>query len=114
MTEPTPAEPARRHTVTSDELDALQDELAALKSIATGYCFECGRGDCSPTPGQWYEQRQRADRAEAKVERVRDELDAITQDPALLGDDCECEAEGAVAAANRIRAALDEQQEQEP
>lgn len=71
----TPAEQPVRHTVdtiTSDQLDALQDELDALKTIASGYCGHCGRGDCSPTADQWYEQRQRADRAEAAIERVRE------------------------------------------
>ncbi|MFF9197316.1 hypothetical protein ACF09L_19120 [Streptomyces sp. NPDC014779] len=46
-------------------------ELAALKTITSGYCGHCGRGDCSPTADQWYEQRQRAERAEAAIERIR-------------------------------------------
>lgn len=39
--------------------------------MTTGYCPHCGRGDCSPTADQWLEQRQRADRAEAAIARVR-------------------------------------------
>lgn len=42
-------------------------ELTALKSITSGYCGHCGRGDCSPTANQWYEQRVRADKAEAEL-----------------------------------------------
>lgn len=36
-----------------------------------GYCPACGRGDCAPTADQWYAERQRADRAEAALDRVR-------------------------------------------
>lgn len=54
------------------ERDRLSSELAALKSIGRGYCPECGRGDCSPTADQWYEQQQRAERAVAAIERVQD------------------------------------------
>ncbi|MFE0699143.1 hypothetical protein [Streptomyces sp. NPDC058872] len=46
-------------------------ELTALKAIATGYCGHCGRGDCSPTAQQWLDQRDRANKAEATIERVR-------------------------------------------
>ncbi|WP_327160508.1 hypothetical protein [Streptomyces zaomyceticus] len=52
------------------ERDQLRAELTALKSITSGYCFECGRGDCSPTADQWYEQRVRADRHEAEAARL--------------------------------------------
>jgi len=51
--------------------DQAEAELTALKAITTGYCPRCGRGDCSPTADQWLEQRQRADRAEAAIARVR-------------------------------------------
>lgn len=39
--------------------------------MTTGYCPHCGRGDCSPTADQWAEQKQRADKAEAAIARVR-------------------------------------------
>lgn len=51
--------------------EQAEAELTALKTITTGYCPECGRGDCSPTASQWYQQVQRADRADAAIERVR-------------------------------------------
>jgi len=63
-----------RHTVdtiTSDALDALYNQLAALREVARGYCPHCGRGDASPTAQHWEEQKQRADHAEAAIERVR-------------------------------------------
>lgn len=53
--------------LTSDALDALYEQLDALQAVARGYCPACGRGDAAPTADQWYEQRQRADQAEAKV-----------------------------------------------
>ena len=56
-------------------IDALYAELAALKSITSGYCEHCGRGDCSPTTDQWYDQRQRADQAEDQLRRTRIELE---------------------------------------
>lgn len=64
-----------RHTVdsiTSDALDALYDELAALRAVARGYCPACGRGDAAPTVEHWEQQRDRADRAEAAVARIQD------------------------------------------
>ncbi|MGW0034700.1 hypothetical protein ACWDXD_33405 [Streptomyces sp. NPDC003314] len=76
-------EPAQlRHTadsITNDALTALYDELAALKTIATGYCGHCGRGDCSPTADQWLTQQQRAKRAEATLDAVRKLADELTQ-----------------------------------
>ncbi|MGW5003295.1 hypothetical protein ACWEP8_37205 [Streptomyces hydrogenans] len=51
--------------------EKAEAELAALKTIATGYCPECGRGDCSPTAQQWLDQRDRANEAEAAIARVR-------------------------------------------
>lgn len=53
-----------RHRAEAARVAALETELAAL------YCPHCGRGDCSPTADQWYEQKQRADQAEAALARV--------------------------------------------
>lgn len=59
--------------ITSDQLDTLYDQLAALRQIARGYCPECGRGDAAPTVADWERERQRADTAErAAVARVSD------------------------------------------
>jgi len=53
-----------------DDYDALdlaemlvkaQDQLAALRQVARGYCPACGRGDAAPTVDNWEQQRQRAD-----------------------------------------------------
>ena len=62
---------ARKERARAEQAEA---ELTALKTITSGYCGHCGRGDCSPTADQWYEQRQRADRHEAAIERVRKAL----------------------------------------
>jgi hypothetical protein len=40
-----------------------------------GYCPHCGRGDAGPTAEAYEELRQRAERAEATIARVRAELD---------------------------------------
>ncbi|MFJ7070162.1 hypothetical protein [Streptomyces sp. NPDC101115] len=60
--------------------ERAEAELTALKSISSGYCPECGRGDCSPTAGQWYEQVQRAERAAAALAAFRDTVQAITDE----------------------------------
>lgn len=68
------AEPGRRptaSTITDTQLEQLYAELDALKSIGRGYCPHCGRGDCSPTAAQWYEQQQRAERVEVERDRYR-------------------------------------------
>ncbi|MBZ6207483.1 hypothetical protein KVH31_13345 [Streptomyces olivaceus] len=46
-------------------------------SEASGYCPACGRGDCAPTPDEYEQQRQRADRAEAALARVHHLADLI-------------------------------------
>ncbi|MGW0550531.1 hypothetical protein [Streptomyces altiplanensis] len=53
-------------------VEELTAELAALKTIGAGYCPHCGRGDCSPSADQWREQQQRAEEAQAAIERVRE------------------------------------------
>jgi len=66
-----------------DDYDALdlaemlvkaQDELAALRQVARGYCPACGRGDAAPTVEDWEQQKQRADQAEAEVRRLRADI----------------------------------------
>lgn len=86
--------------------EKAEAELDALKTVTTGYCPHCGRGDCSPTADQWLEQRQRADRAEAAIARVRAECDRIesaVNDNPTNGD----LAGGFLACLRHIRAALD-------
>lgn len=58
--------------LTSDQYDALCNELAALRAVARGYCPACGRGDAAPTVADWEQQRQRADQAEATIGRIQD------------------------------------------
>lgn len=53
------------------------DALAALRRVARGYCPACGRGDCATTADQWYEQRQRADKAEQERDTARQHAAAI-------------------------------------
>lgn len=60
-----PARPTAS-TITDAQLDALYDELGALREVARGYCPECGRGDAAPTVTDWEQQRQRAEQAEAE------------------------------------------------
>ncbi|GHH30112.1 hypothetical protein [Streptomyces rubradiris] len=58
-------------TITDTELDQLYDALNALREVARGYCEHCGRGDATPPPEAYEEQRARAARAEAALTRVR-------------------------------------------
>lgn len=48
-------------TINDTELDALYDQLAALRQVARGYCHACGRGDAAPTTDDWEQQRKRAE-----------------------------------------------------
>lgn len=57
--------------LTSDQYDALCNELAALRAVARGYCPACGRGDAAPTVTDWEQQKQHAERAEAAIARLR-------------------------------------------
>lgn len=61
--------------MTSDQLDQLYDQLAALRQVARGYCPHCGRGDAAPTVADWEQQKQRADFYEAAHARMRDRLE---------------------------------------
>jgi hypothetical protein len=55
----------------AEMLVKAQDELAALRMVARGYCPHCGRGDAGITTDQWEQQRQRTDQAETAIARVR-------------------------------------------
>lgn len=65
-----------------DELDLAamlvkaQDELAALRTVARGYCPACGRGDAAPSVEDWEQQRQRADCAVAALRNILNASDA--------------------------------------
>ena len=94
--------------------EQAEAELTALKTITSGYCGHCGRGDCSPTADQWYEQRQRADRAEAAIERVRATCARLHDlAHAAHGVPTSSYDRGIDRAAKVILAALDEPQEQQ-
>ncbi|MBZ6102754.1 hypothetical protein [Streptomyces olivaceus] len=59
---------------------------APAAAEAPGYCPACGRGDCAPTPDEYEQQRQRADRAETAIARVRGLRErARTEAPASQG-----------------------------
>jgi len=62
-----------------DDYDALdlaemlvkaQDQLAALRQVARGYCPDCGRGDAAPTVQDWEREKQRANSAEEAERRM--------------------------------------------
>jgi hypothetical protein len=65
-----------------DEIDlagmlvTAKDELAALRTVARGYCPACGRGDAAPTVADWEEQKQRAGFYEAALARIQALIDA--------------------------------------
>lgn len=67
----------RLDDLTSDALDALYEQLAALRQVARGYCPTCGRGDADPTVADWEQQKKRADHAEATLEVLRTALASI-------------------------------------
>lgn len=50
--------------LTSDQLDALYEQLDQLRAVARGYCPACGRGDAAPGVEHWEQQKRRADQAE--------------------------------------------------
>jgi len=59
------------HTQLVTRLAEAEAQLAALRQVARGYCPHCGRGDAAPGVDDWEQQRQRGDRAEAALARVR-------------------------------------------
>lgn len=99
-----------RHTVdsiTSDQLDQLYDQLAALRQVARGYCPHCGRGDAAPTATDWEQQKQRADQAEATTARVRDALASFDGRGVLAPGAVNLDIPTAGEVLNAVRAALD-------
>lgn len=64
------------NTITSNALDRLYDELAALRTVARGYCPACGRGDAAPTVTHWEQQRDRADEAEHRLAHLQESSEA--------------------------------------
>lgn len=51
---------------------ANHDGARWIETSAAGYCPHCGRGDAGPTADQYEQQRQRAEKAEAALARIRD------------------------------------------
>jgi hypothetical protein len=43
------------------ELADRDEQLAALRTVARGYCPHCGRGDAGPTAEQWEQMRRERD-----------------------------------------------------
>jgi hypothetical protein len=107
-------------TINDEQLDALYDQLDALRAVARGYCPACGRGDAAPNVEDWEAERQRAEAAEALLRRWVD-LTAVTHKyPIQGGHDCLGEnltcagcalAEHADQLLKRQRADLDEPKE---
>ena len=58
--------------MTSDALEALYDQLDALRQVARGYCPDCGRGDAAPHVEDWERERKRAEKAEAALAHARE------------------------------------------
>lgn len=56
-------------------LVATQDQLAALRAVARGYCPACGRDDAAPTVADWEQQKQRADQLHTRMNRLADRWD---------------------------------------
>lgn len=70
--------------LTSDNLDQLYAEtarltagLAALRTVARGYCPACGRGDAAPTVEDWEREKQRADQAEGRLAHLQESSEAV-------------------------------------
>lgn len=99
-------------TINDAELDALYDQLAALRKVARGYCPACGRGDAAPTVTDWEQQKQRADQAEAQVADYENRItwDTTCASCARILDSAIAETERrerAEAAIERVRALRD-------
>lgn len=65
-----PADRVRLDDLTSDQLDQLYNDLDALRTIARGYCPDCGRGDAAPTVEDWEQQKQRADQLAGVLDEI--------------------------------------------
>ena len=60
----------------TERAERAEAELAALRTVARGYCPACGRGDAAPSVEDWEQQKQRADQAEQQRNRLAATLDA--------------------------------------
>lgn len=70
-------DPGEETALLEATIEALNEELAALRAVACGYCPHCGRGDAAPTVQHWEHQRQRADTAERERDTARQHAAAI-------------------------------------
>lgn len=86
--------------MTSDDLDQLYDELAALRTVARGYCPTCGRGDAAPTVADWEEQKRRADNAEEGERRMLAQRQEMAEERYIWQE----RGDRAEAAITRVRA----------
>jgi hypothetical protein len=88
------------HTQLVTRLAEAEAQLAALRTVARGYCPHCGRGDAGPTTEQWEQQKLRADQA--------DDLLRIAHE---TSNKSEAERARAVQRAERAEAVLDRARE---
>lgn len=63
-----------------DALGRAETELAALRTVARGYCPACGRGDAAPTVDDWQQEHDRANRLAAALTEVLDRFHPIPLD----------------------------------
>jgi hypothetical protein len=111
------------HTQLVTRLAEAEAQLAALRTVARGYCPECGRGDAGPTVEQWERERQRAETAEKGLREAqwrRDDAERRVRVQRERAERAEAEAillARTIAATSRqtvaqvladVRAALDE------
>jgi hypothetical protein len=93
--------------LTKASLDALYDELAALRQVARGYCPACGRGDAAPTVADWERERQRAEEAEDRLAH----LQATSEAAGIVLDRTAAERDALGREADRLRTDWVAQQE---
>lgn len=97
--------------LTSDQYDALCDQLDALRAVARGYCPQCGRRDAAPTTADWEAERQRADEAEQRLRNIANGLPRADSIQAEIGEmilqthELRDQLRAAEAALDRVRAA---------
>lgn len=89
--------------LTDDQLNALYDQLDALRAVSRGYCSACGRGDAAPTIADWEHQRQRAVQAEERARKAERAANLLAY--------AHRRAEEAEAALEEYRSALSERLE---
>ncbi|MFF3511559.1 hypothetical protein [Streptomyces sp. NPDC002573] len=71
-------------TLYAEQLPRAEEELAALRAVARGYCPDCGRGDAAPTLADWEQQKQRADQLAATLREVL--VREVTEQPVAAED----------------------------